>query len=594
MRPLAILAPLLLLGSAQEAVLPPLWRPPARPALPVVRNAAWVRVPLDAFVLHGLERAGLDPAPEASPERLFRRLHLDLCGLPPKLEDLDAFLKDDASDALERAVDRLLASPAYGERRAQFWLDLVRYADTNGFHSDRPTNLWRYRDWVVRAFNEDLAFDRFTELQIAGDLVVDGGDDARIAAGYHRCAPLSDEGGSDLQESRWRAKVDRLNTTATAWMGLTLSCALCHDHKYDPLAQKDYAGLLAFFERSADVEVVRPGFSVPHVLETAGQGPPRSRLREQGLYDRPKEEVAAAVPGSLHPWPEGAPPDRRGLARWLTSPRNPLTARVLANQLWIQCFGRPLVETPEDFGSQGAKPSHPELLDHLALDLVEGGWRLKPFLRRLVLSAAYRQDSRRDPAHRQRDPDNRLYSRGGRWRLDAEAVRDAALSAAGLLSPKLGGPPIFPPLPETSGKVLQNDPAYRWELSAGAERYRRGLYVFRSRTAPYPMFAAFDAPSREVCTVRRPRTLTPFQALHGLNDPVMREAAEALGRAMEFAAVLEGEDAALRVGFRRCTSRAPGPAELDLLRGALRKEPERPWERVASALLNLEETLSRE
>jgi cytochrome c553 len=927
---------------------------PVRPVLPAVTHETWVRNPIDRFALARLEREGLSPSPEADRAALVRRAYFDLIGLPPSVEEVDAFLADDRPDAYERLVEGLLASPHYGERWARPWLDLARYADSNGFEKDRLRVMWKYRDWVINALNEDMPFDRFTIAQIAGDMLPEPTDDDRVASGFHRNTMLNQEGGIDVEEARWETLVDRVNTTATVWLGTTLACAQCHDHKYDPFTQKEYYRLLAFFDnveytvggqsggdrfieepktdlptpeqkakrdelgaaieklereiasakldaaqaaweqrmRAAerawttlrpvsahstaqatltlleDSSILASGRHEPEdeyvvtarlpisgitaiqlealpdprlprggpgrdfygnfrlhgfELETAAAGRPTRRrsasasatasadspkpgegesprlagglaeaaewrrlkieaarvdsataavdlrsfrgmtaaggvyddspgwaidatrddprfsrravftlasplggpagttlritlrhhndivaqslgrfrlsvtasrrsernvrlparlrpvlhtaadlrseqqgkdlaahyrsiapslartrerlqalrkelgalgiaaalvMRERPSHERPStwlrrrgsftdkaERVYAGVPAVLHPLPDTAMPNRLGLAKWLVSPENPLVARVAVNRAWEQVFGRGLVETSEDFGIQGERTSHPDLLDWLAVQFMEGGWRMKPLHRLIVTSAIYRQSSTMTPALVERDPYNRLLARGPRFRVEAETVRDAALAASGLLSPRVGGPSVYPPQPDGIWQNPYDDSKY--VTSVGEDRYRRGLYAIVRRTAPHPMLTTFDAPAREVCTVRRPRTNTPLQALTLLNDEAFFETARALaGRALAEAGA-EPRARATRM-FRLCVTRPPRADELDRILRSYERQRERflknpraaadvagpapgedaseraAWTMVANALLNLDETVTKQ
>jgi hypothetical protein len=648
---------------------------PARRPLPAVHGRAWPRNGIDHWVLARLEQEGLAPAPEAERATLLRRVSLDLTGLPPTPAEVDAFLADDSRDAYEKAVDRLLASPHYGEHQARFWLDLARYADTNGYEKDDRRTIWPYRDWVVRAFNDDMPFDQFTVEQIAGDLLPGATEAQRVATGFHRNTMVNTEGGTDDEEFRVAAVVDRVNTTMEVWMGSTLGCALCHNHKYDPFTQKEYYQLFAFFNSTEDrgrsneptlplptaaqrariklLEDPIPGLGkVPGAarlgLGAAGLGGVRLRaaalqkqraavrpattlvLRElpkprpthvliRGNHKSKGEAVAPGVPAKLHPLPPGAPANRMGLARWLVHPDNPLTARVTVNRLWARTFGRGFVETSEEFGAQGEPPSHPELLDWLATELVAKKWSLKAFHKLIVTSATYRQASRVTPALHRRDPYNRLFGRGPRFRLDAEMIRDNALAVSGLLYRKVGGPSVFPYQPE--GIWFNPYSGDRWVMSSGGDQYRRGLYTFWRRTAPYAAFMAFDAPSREVCAERRPRTNTPLQALATLNDKVFVEASAALARRL-LAEVQGGPAVRASHGFRLCVARKPTGLELGLLvklygdsLAKFRKDPAAAralaqdgaaglpkdvdpaelaaWTVVANVLLNLDETITK-
>ena len=828
---------------------------PARPELPAVSRDAWARTPVDRFVLARLQQEGLQPSPEAGRDALLRRVTLDLVGLPPTIEEMDAFAADTAPGAYERVVDRLLASPRFGERWARPWLDLARYADTNGHEKDNRRAIWAYRDWVIDALNADMPFDRFTVDQIAGDMLPDATAAQRVASGFHRNAMTNEEGGVDPDESLYEVLVDRVNTTATVWLGSTIACAQCHNHKYDPFSQKDYFRMLAFFANpafepqvagdgtryheaklelatpeqaarraAAQAEVKRleavlvtptpalveaqrgfeqavlaaeqawtplvpreahatngavltvqpdgailasgpnpeittytvtvdaavPGITalrldvlpdptlprggpgrdayghfrvtglrvsaapaaspaeavtatietlqvddaqtrlepassgyggrpsawtvnamrdavrlprravlalarpiagpgatrltiaIEHEDGTIGQGIGRFRLlatraadplvgatlparlrpvlarpeagrtpgeaadlatwfrqqspllaearealrvarkavvdlqvpstlvmqdkpgferpsyelRERGAFTARGERMYANTPGALPPMKPSLPANRLGLARWLVDRDNPLVARVHVNRLWEQLFGRGLVETSEDFGSQGAAPSHPELLDWLAVEFVDRGWSQKALLRTIVTSAVYRQASAVPPALAERDPYNRLLARGPRFRLDGETIRDSALEASGLLSRRMYGPSVFPAQPEGIWNIPYNSDT--WVESPGEDRHRRSLYTFLRRTSPYPMHMTFDATSREYCTVRRVRTNTPLQALTLLNDTAAMDAARAL--AARVAGVADPPGRA-RLAFRLVLGREPKPAE---------------------------------
>ena len=930
------------------------YRVPSRPGLPEVKAGGWVRSPIDRFVLARLEKEGLTPSPQAPLETLVRRVSLDLVGLPPSPQEVDAVLADASRDghdaAYERLVDRLLASPHYGERWARPWLDLARYADSHGFEKDLPRVMWKYRDWVIDALNRDMPFDRFTVEQIAGDMLPDATREQIVASGFHRNAMTNEEGGIDPGEAHHEVLVDRVSTTATVWLGTTLGCAQCHNHKYDPFSQKDYYRMMAFFsntdyevrrlgdgtkfteteidvptpeqeakrktlqteidalttkmetqtpaldraqrlwEASARAEaearwrvvtpevldggevtltsrpdgsviasggspgyavytiegvsslpritairlealpdpslpkggpgrdtygnfqlngfeaqvmpgmaksvgsasltargapsplalarrpasgrlpsgaslgpqalswssiksddggasldtffpknpprdayaprgwridasredtrrprqivftlerpIVAPGgarlrVSLKHLSSAVGQAigrfrlsvtssatpqriveiparlrpvldvapasrteqhqkdlaafhrtvaaslkPTRERLaalqrelralaiptalvmRERPGHARPStfmrrrgsfldkgEQVYAGVPRVLHQLRDDQMPNRLGLAHWLVDEANPLTARVAVNRAWEALFGRGLVETSEDFGTQGAPPSHPELLDWLATEFVRQGWRTKSLHRSIVLSATYRQSSTAPPALIERDPYNRLLARGARFRMEAEMIRDHTLAASGLLTRAVGGPSVFPPQPEGIWDIPYS--SEKWTSSVGVDRYRRGLYTFIRRSAAYPSLVTFDGTSREFCTVRRVRTNTPLQALTTLNDEAYFEAAQGLAaRLLKEAA--NSEDRAA-YAFRLVTGRAPSATELERITASQQKHLERfrtapdtasrtigayrvpaidaaeqaAWTLVANSLLNLDEALTR-
>ena len=870
--------------------------PPARPPVPGVADPAWVRNPVDAFVLARLEREGLAPTPPADPATLARRSALDLTGLPPDLDQLDAVLaawERDPEAAWAAWLDGLFASVAHAEHDAGRWLDLARYADTNGYEKDAGRTIWPYRDWVIDAYDRDLPFDEFTRLQLAGDLVVDRAPDpdpdlvrsALVATGFHRNTMVNEEGGTDPEEFRVAAVMDRVETTATVWLGSTMACARCHTHKYDPITHADYYRTFALFDDTADtggalaptiaaptdaqaareveleraLEAARVGLEEPdadldarqatweagllaasrpaepelgpwlraealtrdgyqaafdgasaleslvlagddpfvgagigwrrapevvdgevltlEAVERAflfcrevrvdeprdvvlslgsddgvkvwlngievhadparrgvapgqdrvevrlprgrslllvkvvnGGGPAgfvfeleaprpggldaatfaalttapeerapeavralrrhfrgteteagRARLADEavartelaalsaeipttpvlrradaprtthvlagGSFLAPREAVTPGAPPVLGP--ADLPSDRLELAAWLTSPGNPLTARVVANRLWQGVFGTGLVATPDDFGTQGEPPSHPALLDWLAVELVASGWDTERLQRLLVDSATWRQAAVLRPELLERDPDNRLLARASTHRLDAEVLRDQALAAAGLLDRTVGGPSVFPPQPEGTWAMTYS--GERWATDTDGDRWRRGLYTYRRRTAPYPTFALFDAPSREEACVRRDRTATPLQALALLNDPAFFEAAQGLARRVlaepvgsasgsppepesgvsvpvsapppdapgapdrPVAPVDVGPEldrARLSRAFRLCTSRLPSADELEVLaayladeRARLAVEPDRAAALVASEVL---------
>lgn len=890
---------------------------PVRPEIPAVKDAIWPKNPIDHFVLARLDKEGLRPSPEADRAVLIRRVSLDLTGLPPTPAEVDAFLADRRPDAYERLVDRLLASPQFGVRWARPWLDLARYADSHGFQRDDLRDAWAYRDWVVGALNRDLPFDQFTIEQVAGDLLPNATEEQKVATGFHRGAPTNVEAGSEPEETRVNQVIDRVNTTAAIWLGSTLECSQCHDHKYDPFTQKEYFQLFAFFNSTA-IEAERSNPKVPgsirfvgpsmplggtgnqterdrlaklladidgqlaerrkalaqdmsaweaglakelqnalrkHVLDIAdftsaggaphrvlkdksvllvddppgkdtytitvrtrlrgitgfeletltdpslpGNGPGRGdakrpnfvlntfavtlaptggsalqpvkfqqarasfsqkgydvkgaidddpktawaifpqfhkphwaqfltesplgfeegttctftlvqqfgagrtigrlrlsaltgnpkgkplpaeliailetptakrsdsqnrrlldfrveldaeakRLGEQrakteqamqalkpattlvmrelpspratsifvrGDYRSPGEPVRPGTPKVLHPLPQGAG-NRLALARWLVDRDNPLAARVHANRLWAELFGRGIVSTVEDFGIKGEPPTHPELLDWLAVEFMDRGWSVKKLLRTMVTSATYRQSSRLTPELSARDDQNRLLARGPRFRMDAEMIRDNALAIAGLLSLKQGGPPVRPYQPDGLWNKV-GGARVEYVVSPGEDRYRRGVYVVWKRASLYPSFVNFDATSRLACTVKRSRSNTPLQALTLLNDPVYVEAAMALAKRVLTERKEASSDDRLRYAFRICVARDPRDSELGVLRQLLEGQRERgkanpktartllgnfpvpegfspaeyaAWYAVATALLNLDETITK-
>jgi mono/diheme cytochrome c family protein len=607
--------------------------PVAKPA-PAVKSPGWIQNPvIDSWILSKLEQSGLSPQPEADPDTLLRRASLDLRGLPPTPEERRAFRADTAPGAYERAVDRFLADPAYGERMSRMWLDLARFADSAGYGSDplRPA-MWPYRDWVIDAFNQNLPYDQFTVEQIAGDLLPGATNRQRTATAFHRNTMTNTEGGTDDEEFRVAAVKDRINTTVQVWMGLTMGCAQCHTHKYDPIAQDEYYAMFAVFNQTADADradesptlEVRKGVKLPVMAELPADKQRESHVLEKGSFLTPGKVVApglivAFVPEGMTSSGPGV--DRLTVARWLVDERNSLTARVMVNRLWALAFGAGIVVTEEDFGSQGELPSHPELLDALAVQFVESGWDVKALLRSIVTSAAYRQGSRVTPEALKLDPNNRLLSHAPRYRLEAEAVRDQALAIAGLLDRTIGGPSVFPSQPDGLWQAAFNGQR-TWKTSEGGNRHRRGLYTFWRRTVPYPSMAAFDAPSRELCTVRRIRTNTPIQAFVTLNDPVYVEAAQSFARRIVREAGCTTGDR-LRFALELATGREPESRQVEVLRRlyddavtslragdpadalALATDPIGPlpsgadavdlaaWTTVANVILNLDAVLTR-
>jgi Protein of unknown function (DUF1553)/Protein of unknown function (DUF1549)/Planctomycete cytochrome C len=716
---------------------------PVRPALPAVRDTSWPRGAIDHFVLARLESEQLAPSVPADRETLIRRVSLDLLGLPPTAAEVQTFIGDASPDAYERLVDRLLAKTAYGERWAAVWLDLARYADSQGYAPDGPRTIWRWRDWVISALNNNMPYDQFTIEQLAGDLLQNATTEQIVATGFHRNTQLNTEGGVNLEEFRHAAVVDRVNTTFAVWMGSTMACAQCHHHKYDPFSQRDYYQVFSIFnntddfntdsptvetprmdldaeyaqaktdlaaarvswdqetkrrdeaqpewEKSAAPATASPGAAAPDAVSSGapdgkagtpaaipqdivailavaadkrdkGQqdkllayhrglsnewkaaeellksrkqkldevsstvpimrdGTPRpSFIYSRGEFLSPGDAVSPGVPAALHPAPADAKLDRLGLARWLVDAENPLVGRVAVNRLWQELFGSGIVETAEEFGSQGDPPSHPELLDWLAVEYRESGWNTKHMLKLIVTSAAYQQSAAVNAALAERDPHNRLLARGPRVRLSAEMLRDQALAISGLLSTKMYGPPVHPPQPSI-GLAAAFGGSTDWKTSEGEDRHRRAIYTRWRRNLPYPSMVAFDAPERNVCAMRRMRTNTPLQALVTLNDPVFVECAQALARRVMSEG---GNDATSRAAWllKQSVDRTPTTSEVERLaslyteaRAALERDPAKAaalatkplgplpegtnpveaaaWTVAANVALNLDETLTK-
>jgi Protein of unknown function (DUF1549)/Protein of unknown function (DUF1553)/Planctomycete cytochrome C len=694
--------------------------PPQRPKQPKVKNTTWVRNPIDSFVLARLEKEGVTPSAEADRETLIRRLSLDLVGLPPSPDQVAEFLADKRPDAYERLVDQFLASPHYGEKWARSWLDLARYADSDGYEEDRiRPHAWRWRHWVIEALNRNVPFDQFTIEQLAGDLLPDATLEQKVATGFHRNTLTNREGGVNREEFRTEQVIDRTATTGSVWLGLTMGCARCHDHKYDPISQKDFYQMAAFFNtaREIDLEAPLPAERGPFLLRqpeyekkrttlleefkvaelqvewekklraaaahpgvdlvsdyqlnlvqvktdtgeetlmlppekrTAKQKriltdqfirsggfkelntrlnalaeeypalteapaiaenprPPKTHILIRGNFLTPGVEVQPDTPAVLPRLRSDSLPSRLALARWLVSRDNPLTARVTMNRAWQEFFGRGLVDTPQDFGLRSSPPTHPDLLDWLAVEFMSNGWNVKAMHKRMVESATYRQASNTRKDLESKDPDNKLLARQTRLRLPAELVRDVALATSGLLNPAIGGKSIRPPQP--AGVAL------KWKESEGAERYRRGLYILFQRRYPYPELVTFDAPDSLNSCPRRDRSTTPLQALTLLNDPVFFEASQAL--AVRLLQEKNGSpEERIEHAYRLCLGRAPRPEEKERMvqylhqrKELLTRKPESIeklfpaktldgvdpadaalWIGVSRVLLNLEEFITR-
>jgi Protein of unknown function (DUF1553)/Protein of unknown function (DUF1549)/Planctomycete cytochrome C len=723
---------------------------PARTSVPETKDKNWPITPIDRFILARLEKEGLKPNGLADAYTIIRRLSIDLTGLPPTIAEAGAFAKEYAAKpqaAYEALVDNLLAKKSYGERWASLWLDLARYADSQGFANDPDRTIWRYRDWVIQALNDNLPYDQFTIQQLAGDMLPSPTTSQLIATGFHRNTLTNTEGGTNPEEFRSAAVVDRVNTTFQVWLGTTIACSQCHNHKYDPFSQKEFFQIYAILNNCEDAN---GGNDVPTItVATAGQEEQYDKLSKQlaevkkesdeeirkvdvkqaeweksyrfegplfsdrsaslvlaairshswlrtakalsalpkdvadimrkqpkdrkapetqklqahhrGLHNSWKaldkemkfleplvknvsttapilregkaretriqlrgnfldigDKVEAGLPAAL-PRAEDGTINRLTFARWIVSEDNPLTARVAVNRIWEELFGTGIVETSEDFGTQGELPSHPELLDWLATEYIRLRWDTKSLIKLIVSSAAYRQSSLVNDEVAKRDSFNRLMARGPRVRLTAEAVRDQALFASGLLSSKMYGPPVQPPKPNF-GLNAAFGGSTDWQPSVGEDKYRRALYTKVRRNAPYPSLTTFDAPERTYCNVRRIRTNTPLQALVTLNDPVYVEAAQALARHV----MKEDGDTAtrMRYAFRLVLTRSPTESEVKRLVELFEKAREKylkddnaatamatkplgalpmgvkavdaaAWTVVANVLLNLDETLAK-
>jgi len=650
---------------------------PVKTAVPEVRTEDWARNEIDYFVLDKLESLGISPSEEADKETLIRRLSFDLNGLPPTPDEIRTFKDDKSPNAYENLVDRLLASPRYGERWAWEWLDVARYADTNGFQGDATRDMWPWRDWVIQAFNENMPYDEFTIKQLAGDLLPDASRDDILATGFNRNHTYNTEGGSIPEETRVTNVFDRVETTGTAWLGLTMNCARCHDHKYDQITQKEYYQMFDYFNQTSEEgggwggkqkplldlspeeefrknqrlqaridEFVRqvalfeeqhyprePGVPMSEaeaikkltgldtrilinppnkrgtgaykqlagyfrdrhpqygrVLDDAYQAmkaydkatatatqvmvmdeaeePRITYILERGGYDKPRmeEPIMRDVPAILPPMPQDKENNRLALAQWMVSPEQPLTARVTLNRYWQAFFGKGIVKTIDDFGVQSTLPSHPELLDWLAVDFQENGWDLKALFKKIVMSATYRQVSKVNAELLETDPENRYLARASRMRLPSWMLRDQVLYMSGLLVDSIGGKPVKPYQPEgvweeaTFGFI-----AYKQDT--GDNLYRKSLYTFWRRIVG-PTFI-FDNSPRQVCTVKKPDTNTPLHALTTLNDITFMEAARVM--AEKVLTIKTGDDDRIRFLFEWATARLPDTEEMTILKKRLQK-----------------------
>ena len=579
---------------------------PVRPSIPQVLDVDWPRNCIDHFVLAKLDCESLQPSSEANRETMIRRVTLALTGLPPTPEEIDRFLDDQSPDSYEKLVERLLASHRYGEHMAMPWLDAARYADTDGYQNDRIRYMWAWRDWLIHALNDGQPFDNFTIDQLAGDMLPNATLRQQIATGFCRNHRINSEGGSIPDEWIVEYVVDRVDTLGTVWMGLTLGCARCHDHKYDPVSQRGYYKLFAYFNNVAEwglgpnngnspplikvpddwplltktkdvkiepapyelvtsqVSVVRPkpgGKETVMVMAELPEPRPTYLLR-RGQYNLPdkSETLTPGLPDSLNV-SKAAPTNRKELAEWLISPENPLTARVIVNRHWQHFFGTGLVKTSENFGVQGEPPSHPELLDWLAVEFVRSGWDVKYLHRMIVNAATYRLASAVTREQTERDPENRLLARGPRFRFSAHMIRDQALAVSGLLQERIGGPSVKPYAPAGIWKSISNN---KYVQDHGPSLYRRSLYTYWRRTVPPPTMATFNAAEREVCLVRKGRTNTPLQALTLMNNVAFVEAARFLAERIMREADSDSASQ-IRHGFRIVTGRLPRASETELL-----------------------------
>ena len=576
---------------------------PKKSVLPKVENEKWARNEIDYFILAQQEQRGLTPGEEADKERLLKRLSLDLTGLPPTIAMMDAFLADNSVDAYEKMVDKLMDTPQYGEKMSLHWLDLARYADSHGYQDDGYRTQWPWRDWVIHAFNKNMHYDEFVTWQLAGDLLPDSSKEKLLATGFNRNHKITEEGGVIPEEYRIMYVTDRTDLFGKGLLGITLECAHCHDHKYDPFSMKDYYNVFAFFNnvKEVGIESVIGGpetYAKKPMIEITNEDvktvlnfinkPDTNRLivsvmgdldtvRKthvliRGNYDTPGEEVEPGTPASILRFNDAYPKNRLGLSKWLFDENNPLTSRVYVNILWQEFFGRGIVKTSGDFGMQGELPTHPALLDWLAVDFREHNWDIKRLVKQMVTSATYRQSAIVTKKDLATDPENIYLARGPRYRIHAEFIRDVVLASSGLLNQEIGGPSVKPYQPAglwegaTSGRGLLSV----YKQDAGKELYRRGMYTLIKRTVPPPSMAIFDASNRDMCEVKRLRTNTPLQALVMMNDPTVLEAARVLAGKL-LAEKTEVKDKVIKA-FRLIVCRKPTEKEVEVLVNYFNKE----------------------
>ena len=576
--------------------------PPKRTDPPNV-DSDWPANDIDRFVFARMDEFGLEPNERADPERQLKRLCFDLTGLPPSLELQDRFLKDSSPEAYEKIVDELLASPQYGERMAVYWLDVARYADSHGYQDDGLRTMWPWRDWVIHAFNENYPYDKFVTWQLAGDLLPNPNKEMLLATGFNRNHKITQEGGVIDEEYRVEYVTDRTNTFGKAFLALTFECAHCHDHKYDPITTKEYYGTFAFFNQVnekglvGDIQLasladpprmVITDDDVKNILtfiNKTEKDPVQVMIMKdssvvrptfvlvRGNYDVHGDQVDFTVPKAIFPFDTTRfDKNRLGLANWLTDPENPLTSRVFVNRIWQELFGRGIVKTSGDFGMQGELPTHPELLDWLAVDFRENGWDIKRLVKQIVMSSTYQEAAETSARTQAIDPENKYLSHGSRLRLPSEFIKDHVLASSGLLVKEIGGPSVKPYQPDgiwelsTSGRgVLAN-----YVQDHGEKLYRRGMYNFIKRTVPPPVMLMFDASNRDQCEVKRVRTNTPLQALIMMNDPMVLEASRVLAERLMLESISAEEKIVKATRLILC--RKPGEEELAILTKAFDEE----------------------
>ncbi len=559
-------------------------------------KSEWTKNEIDFFIYEKLKAKGLSPNDEAGKERLLKRVCFDVTGLPPSIEMQERFLNDQSENAYNKIVDELLSNPHYGEKMAISWLDIARYADSHGYQDDGLRTMWPWRDWVIHAFNKNYSYEKFVSWQLAGDLMPNATKEMLLATGFNRNHKITQEGGVIDEEYRLEYVTDRTNTFGKTFLAMTFECAKCHDHKYDPIPQKSYYSTFAFFNQvkekglvgdiqlasladppnmKINTEEVKNILQFINKKDTADvtvmimQDTNKTRathILKRGVYDQPGEEVSFSTPVKILPFDTTKfEKNRQGLAKWLFDKKNPLTARVFVNRIWQEFFGRGLVKTSGDFGMQGEMPSHPELLDWLAVDFMNNGWNIKRLVKQIVISATYRQSSVFTKEKNSIDPENIYLSRAGRTRLPAELIKDHIMASSGLLNEEIGGPSVKSYQPKG---IWESSTSGRGQLAKYVQDheeklYRRGIYTFIKRTVPPPSMLMFDASNRDQCEVKRSNTNTPLQALLLLNDPQVLEAARVLAEKLSLEKITGKEK--IEKAFRLIICRKAKAKEIEIL-----------------------------
>jgi len=595
---------------------------PIKPKIPAVKNKSWINNDIDYFTLKNIEANGLNISIIEDKEILIRRLYFDLIGLPPSVEEIDKFLNDQTENSYEKIVDKLLNSENYGERMASIWMDIARYGDSHGYQDDLERVMWPWRDWVIHAYNSNLPYDEFITWQLAGDLIPNATKEQIIATGFNRNHKITQEGGVIPEEYRTEYVADRTNTTSKMMLGLTMECARCHSHKYDEISHDEYYGMFSYFNNIDEEGLItyqdkapKPNITVSRkdidndlgfiklpdsidevtfMVMKETENLRKTYVLERGSYDAPSREVKPMTPSAVLPINKSNS-NRLDLANWFFDDENPLTSRVVVNRLWQQFFGVGIVATPDDFGSQGNRPTNPELLDWLAVTFMENGWDTKKFIKKIVTSKTYMQSSKVDEQNKKLDPENVFLSYYPRQKLPAEMIRDNILASSGLLVDKLGGPSVKPYQPEGLWDEViggGGGSLARYVQSEGDNLYRRSLYTFWKKTVPPPSMMIFDASSRDNCEVKRQDTSTPLQSLTLMNNPEFIEAANFLSKSIEKKS-LNTNDKIIYL-YRTVTGRTPNKNEISKLKNYLKDQIEldnlNAFNKLTMLVYNLDET----